>query len=345
MHPFMFILKLATLKKMPDKKTVLRGAAVDGCIRLFEGFQMAFDKKRIFNVKSAPLITIDKTMSQKEIMEPGTYTWNMFKSLVNLLEKNDLDDATKKKLLYEAAEESGILEWNAFYRPILMKNLKCGVSAKTINAILDEFGKDAAKYKVPIWKIQKISNGGLHTGEKYIEPLLHGKRAITVINKDLKIATMFSETGIEIKTHKINLEPLADLSYQFPESIVLDGNIINRDYDNLMNKDGGDVEYYAVYDILLLSDFNQNCCPLSLSDRKKTLNDLNGILREESKGRIYILPSLLLNFNDVNYKKKLQEFQDEALDAGYKSIVIKHAKSFYTCEKDISWYKQTISSK
>ena len=338
MHPFIFVLKLATLKKIPDKKTVLRGAAADGCTQLFEGFQMAFDKKRVCNVKSAPLIEIDETMTKEEIMEPGTYTWDMFKVLIGLLEKNELDDDTKKNLLYEVCEESGVLEWNAFYRPIIMKNLKCGVTAKTINAILDEFGADAAKYKTPVWKIQKISDNGLHAGLKYVEPVLTGKRAIIIVDKKLKTAKAYSETGALIKKPDIDLGPLVELSYQFPDSIVFDGNMIKRDYGTLMDKDGDDM-YYAVYDILPLSDFNQSYCPMPLQERKNTLNDFNSILREETDGKMFVLPSMMLDFSEDNSQKKLQEIKDEAQDAGYKSIVLKDVNSHYTCEKDLSWFK------
>lgn len=337
----MFILKLATLKKLVDKKTLLRAAAIEGCTQLFEGFQIAFDKKRVFNIKSAPLIEIDNTMTQQEIMETGTYTWDMFKALIKLLEKNELDNKTKKDLLYEAAEESGILEWNAFYRPIIMKNMKCNVTPKTINAVLSEFGVDTIKYKIPIWKIQKISDGGLFTGKKYIEPLLYGKRAITIIDKDLKTAKIFSETGVEIKTHDINLESLSDLSYQFPESIMLDGCIIKRDYDNLMNKDIKG-EYYTVFDIMLLSDFNQSYCPMTLQNRRETLNELNSEFREISMGQIYVLPTLMLDLKDEISKNKLKEFEDEVAMAGYKAIVLKDINSHYTCGKDLSWYKKII---
>ena len=338
MHPFMFVLKLATLKKMPDKKTVLRGAAADGRVQLFEGFQMAFDKKRVYNVKSAPLIEIDDSLTQEEIMEPGTYTWDMFKALIGLLEKGELDDTTKKKLMYEACEESGIMEWNAFYRPIIMKNLKCGVTAKTINVILDEFGADARKYKTPIWKIQKISQSGLRAGKKFLEPLLGGKRAITVINKDIRTVRMYSETGTLMKNPKIDLEPLLELSYQFPGSIVFDGNIINRDYGALMNKDGKKY-HYAIYDILPLDDFNQSYCPMPLEDRKAALNDLNDILREETNGQVYVLPSLFFDFAAENKEKRLQEFKDEISNAGFDYIVVKDRQSHYTCERDLSWFK------
>jgi len=341
MHPFVFILKLATLKKMAEKKTILRGAAVEGCEQLFMGFQLAFDKKRTFNVKSCPLIEIDSTMSQHEIMQTGTYTWDMFLLLLNLLEKNELDDEEKKKLLFEAAEESGVLEWNAFYRPIIMKNLKCGVTAKTINNILDEFGAETMKYKVPVWKIQKISDNGLDVGEKYVEPLLQGIRAITVINKDTKTVKIFSDTGREIKKPKVDLTLLDDLIYQIPESIVLDGMIINRDYGAVMTNDI-DSSHYAIYDIMLLRDFNQSYCPMALSERKETLNDISSVLSAETDGQMFVLPSLKIDFNAENAKEKLAFFKEEAIEAGYKSVVIKDAKSFYTCDKDLSWYKSKI---
>lgn len=341
MHPFMFILKLATLKKMPDKKTVLRGAAVEGCTQLFEGFQLAFDKKRVFNVKSAPLITIDETLTQEEIMKPGTYTWDMFKALIDLLEKNELDDTEKKKLLYEACEESGVLEWNAFYRPIIMKNLKCGVTAKTVNLILDEFGVETIKYKTPIWKIKNLHNRGLSTGKKYVEPLLQGTRAIMVINKNINIVKMYNEKGVIIKKLKIDLEPFHDFMIQFPESLVLDGNIINRDYNNLMNEDI-DGSFYAVYDIMLLRDFNQNYCPTSLADRKETLDHLQPFLRKITEGQVFVLPSLLVDLDDPEDKKKLEEYKTEMKEAGYKSIVFKDLNSVYDCEVGISWYKQNL---
>lgn len=341
MHPFMYILKLATLKKMPDKKMVLRAAAVEGCTRLFEGFQLAFDKKRVFNVKSAPLITIDETLTQEEIMQTGTYTWDMFKALLNLLEKNELDDDTKKKLLFEAAEEAGVLEWNAFYRPIIMKNLKCGVTAKTINIILDEFGIETIKYKTPIWRIKHLHNNGLSTGKKYVEPLLHGTRAIMVINKDINVVKMYNEKGNIIKKLKIDLEPFHDFMIQFPESLVLDGNIINRDYNNLMNEDI-DGSFYAVYDIMLLRDFNQNYCPTPLADRKETLNNLQPFLRKITNGQVFVLPSLLINLDSEEDKKKLEEYKTEMKEAGYKSVVFKSINSAYDCEVGISWHKASI---
>lgn len=341
MHPFMYILKLATLKKMPDKKLILRGAAVEGCTQLFEGFQLAFDKKRIFNVKSAPLITIDETLTQEEIMKTGTYTWDMFKALLKLLEKNELDDDTKKKLLYEACEESGVLEWNAFYRPIIMKKLKCGVTAKTVNTILDEFGVETIKYKTPIWRIKHLHNNGLSTGKKYVEPLLHGTRAIMIINKDIGVVKMYNEKGTEIKKSKIDLEPFHEFMIQFPESLVLDGNIINRDYNNLMNEDI-DGSYYAVYDIMLLRDFNQNYCPTPLVDRKETLDHLQPFLRKVTNGQVFVLPSLLIDLDIDEDINKLEEYKTEMKEAGYKSMVLKDFNSAYDCEIGISWYKKNL---
>ena len=341
MKPYEYILKLSVLKKVNEKKALLRAAAVDGCTQLFQGFQLALDKKRIFNVKSSPLIEIDKTFSKSELNKQGTYTWEMFLSLIDLLEKDELDEETKKNLLYEAAEESGILEWNAFYRPIIMKDMKCGVNAKTINTVLDEFGTSAAKYKVPIWKIKKLTENGFMNGKKFIEPLLSGSRVLTIINRHNKTIKMYSETGRLIKKPKIDLSTLYAIIEELPESIILDGNICNRSYQSLMNGTIDD-NYYAIYDILLLRDFDQNYCPLDLKTRKETLVGLETILAQATDRKVYILPSLLIDFDSENADQRFSFYTEELKDAGFDYIVVKDAASAYNCDKDILWFKKKI---
>ena len=65
-------------------------------------------------------------------------------------------------------------------------------------------------------------------------------------------------------------------------------------------------------------------------------------LREETKGQVFVLPSLLLNFNDENASEKLNFFKEEVAEAGYKNIVIKDVRSAYACDKDLSWFKVKI---
>jgi DNA ligase-1 len=341
MKAYEYIIRLAALKKLEDKKALLRAAAVDGCDELFYGLQLGIDKKRIFGVKTSPLIEIDDTFSQKEINQPGSYTWPMFKAMIGLLEKEDTTEETKNMLLREAAEESGILEWNAFYRPIVMKNIKCGITATIINSILNEFGPEAEKYKIPIWKIKKLSNNGFMTGKKYIEPLLSGSRMLVVMDREYKTIKAYSETGRIIKNPKINLSGLYGIIGDLPESIVFDGNITNRSYQGLMSGPS-DEDYYVIYDIVLLRDFNQNYCPLGLSSRKDTLNEFQSLLRVSTDRKAYVLPSLLIDFSTENADQRFYFYTEELKQAGYTEIVIKDANSEYNCEKDIMWFKQPI---
>ena len=289
MKAYEYIIRLAALKKLEDKKALLRAAAVDGCDELFYGLQLGIDKKRIFGVKTSPLIEIDDTFSQKEINQPGSYTWPMFKAMIGLLEKEDTTEETK----------------------------------------------------IPIWKIKKLSNNGFMTGKKYIEPLLSGSRMLVVMDREYKTIKAYSETGRIIKNPKINLSGLYGIIGDLPESIVFDGNITNRSYQGLMSGPS-DEDYYVIYDIVLLRDFNQNYCPLGLSSRKDTLNEFQSLLRVSTDRKAYVLPSLLIDFSTENADQRFYFYTEELKQAGYTEIVIKDANSEYNCEKDIMWFKQPI---
>ena len=93
---------------------------------------------------------------------------------------------------------------------------------------------------------------------------------------------------------------------------------------------------------MLLRDFNQNYCPTQLSDRKETLNNLQPFLRKVTNGQVYVLPSLLIDLDSEEDRKKLEEYQIEIQEAGYKSTVFKDLNSVYDCEVGISWHKKNL---
>lgn len=340
--PFVYILKMATSKKISDKKAILREAAVNGCEELFVGFQIAMNKRRTFYVKAAPLIEVDQSLPQRELMKPGSFTWDDFLTLVNKLEKGNLTDSEIKGLLYNAAENSGILEWNVFYRSILMKNMKCGITAKTINNILEDFGVDAKKYVIPIWRTLKLHDNGLMMGIKAIEPLLDGNRMIAVLDKERNTVKLFNETGIENKKFDEIKNSLKKLLPSISESIIFDGNVTDRDFQGLMTSNHSDDKHYIIYDILTLSDFDNGHSSLTLVERREVLSDLQQELRENSNGLVFVMPCLVIDLDEEKAMKKLNEFCDEAKNAGYTAIVIKNANDEYSQINNLSWFKKQI---
>lgn len=340
--PFVYILKLAASKKISDKKAILREAAVDGCEELFIGFKIAMNKRRTFYVKSAPLIEIDQTLPQKELMKSGSFGWNDFLSLINKLEKGNLTDSEIKELLYDAAENSGILEWNVFYRSILMKNMKCGITAKTINKILEDFGVDAQKYIIPIWRTLKLHDNGLMIGSKAIEPLLDGNRIVAILDKENDTVKLFNESGGENKKFDEIKNSLKKLLPSITESIIFDGNITDRSFQGLMTNKHSDDKHYIIYDILTLVDFEREYSPLTLIERREVLSDLQQELRENSNGLVFVLPCLMINLDEEKAKQKLDDFCDEVKYAGYTAIVIKNANDEYSQINNFSWFKKQI---
>lgn len=336
--PFVYILKLAATKKMADKKAILRQAAVDGCEELFLGFQLAFNNRRTFGLKAAPLIEVDQTLPQRELMQGGDFTWDDFLELVENLENNKLTAKETKQSLYHAAENSGILEWNAFYRPILMKNMKCGIKAKTVNSILEDFGVDARKYIIPIWKLIEPANNGLLTGNVIVEPSLGGTRIIAILAKEYNTVKLYGKTGRE--NHKYNKiqKSLEKLLPVIPESIVFDGNVIDKNFQSLMKNTDNDEKYYAIYDLLTLENFDAGYSPVILKDRKETLSDLQQDLREITGGLAYIVPGLLIDFDEKNAQKKLKEFYQESIASGFSKVIVKKMDVPYSVINNINWF-------
>ena len=104
-------------------------------------------------------------------------------------------------------------EWNYFYRRILIKDLRCGVSEKTINNVAKK--NNFEKYQIAVFNCQLAQDSELHqkklVGKKIIEVKLDGVRVITILYKSGNVV-MFSRNGKELN----NFDHIAD---QFKETI------------------------------------------------------------------------------------------------------------------------------
>ena len=93
----------------------------------------------------------------------AVFDWIRFKKLANDLETRKLTGNMARDTLRSAADVADIKEWNGFYRRVLLKDLKCGITESTINKVL-KATKDAAaeKYIIPVFSCQLAKNGEDH---------------------------------------------------------------------------------------------------------------------------------------------------------------------------------------
>ena len=109
------------------KESVILREAQNSNNEFFEGCKLALDPMVTFGVKQVP----------KHGGPDGQgLPWSVFRNLADQLANRELtgnDARNAIELCLGAAKQS---EWNDWYRRMLSKDLRCGVSEKTINNVV-----------------------------------------------------------------------------------------------------------------------------------------------------------------------------------------------------------------
>ena len=132
-----------------DKEKIISEAMEHGLDDFFEGIRMALDPLVTFGVKIVP---------EKENEKSQNFLWKDFRELANKLIQRELTGHAARDAIITAMESAKKEEWNGFYRRVLIKDLRCGVSEKTINKIAKKF----PKYAIPIFSCPLAHDSANH---------------------------------------------------------------------------------------------------------------------------------------------------------------------------------------
>ena len=147
-----------------NKESILEFQAEQGNTELFEGMRMALDNLYTFGVKKVP------THSGPD---GQGLPWEAFKELAHLLYTRQLTGHDARDAIELALGASKQSQWNDWYRRILIKDLRCGTSEKTVNKVLKAFPNIKS---VPVFECMLAHDGANHekniTGKKLLEPKL-----------------------------------------------------------------------------------------------------------------------------------------------------------------------------
>ena len=143
-----------------DKEEIVRLALRNSIFEFFEGAILAYNPLITFGVKKVPLI--DDIADDSTFV--STFTWEKFKLLASSLQTRAVTGNAARSALRGAADESSINVWNTWYRRIILKDFKCGITESTINKILSEkeFNDIAENYLIPVFSSQLAKNGKDH---------------------------------------------------------------------------------------------------------------------------------------------------------------------------------------
>ena len=230
-QPQAIIEKLEADNSRLAKESILLDAMNEGLDEFFEGVKMALDPLHTFGVKQVP--TKDTVISGQGC------EWKVFVELADKLNKRELTGHAARDAINLVMSSATAEQWNGFYRRILIKDLRCGVSEKTVNSVAKK--NKYGKYMVPVFTCQLAHDSANHekklVGEKMLEVKLDGVRALSILYPNGKV-DIFSRNGKELNNFEHLKQILESSIKQVPikEAIVIDGEIVSDNFQKLMKQ-------------------------------------------------------------------------------------------------------------
>ena len=292
-----------------------------------EGLAMCLDPLVTFGVKQVP-------ESEKN---GNGLNWEDFKNSANLLIERESTGHAARDLIINLMNLSKEDQWNNWYRRILIKDLRCGVSEKTVNNVAKKMN---LKFRVPVFSCMLAHDGAKHPkkikGDCLVEYKYDGVRVVAIVKKNK--ATLYSRNG-KIFNNFAHIENA--LSKPEYNNIVFDGEVMSDDFQALMKqvyrKSGANTEdaYLALFDMLPLKEFNEGRSKLNSLERKQELNKLSKTFGSEIK----LVDYEIINFDNDQGQEKFSEMNKEALEKGFEGLMIKPNNNYYECKRSHAWLK------
>jgi DNA ligase-1 len=264
--------------------------------------------------------------------------------------------------IQDLAERFDSEEWNLFLAPILRRDMRCGISATTINKIVKGTG-----YEIPIFSCQLATNSEGRPemrGTKRLEPKLDGVRVLMVVQlvgtgiSPEALATCYSRNGkvFDNFTHiedqiVDNVQELIaavgkvnDLqSGTLKQGFVLDGEVVGNSFQELMRQArrkenvSADDSVFHVFDILPLPDFERGHWNAQLRKRIALIEAMKPAFDKMPNAEL--LPHLQVDLDDHGGRSQLERYAKDMVNAGFEGIMIKDLDAPYLCKRSTDWMK------
>lgn len=319
-----------------SKEQILDMAAKEGLVEFFEGLRMALDGLYTFGVKQVPISDKDGQ----------GLSWTNFLELADSLYRRKLTGHDARDAIELAMSVATKEQWNDWYRRILIKDLRCGVSEKTVNKVL-KIHKDIAP--VPVFEVMLAHDGANHdkkiVGKKLLEPKLDGVRAITVVDFESRTATMYTRNGKILDNFGHITSFLEKHIDEIGRSYVLDGEVVSNSFQDLMKQVHRKSDVQAqdarlcLFDVVPLVEFKTGKSVMGQRRRTKFLKENFSKLFGDS-GCIEIIPQIEVNLDEFMGEIEYKDYNKKMVADGFEGIMIKDPEAKYECKRSVSWLKQ-----
>ena len=320
-----------------DKEAIILAQAEAGNSEFFQGARLALDPMITFGLKQIP--------EKKDEDGPGL-DWDSFSLIITGFVNRSLTGNLARDTVAKMMSSATKAQWNGWYRRILIKDLRCGVSEKTINKVVE---KKYAEYSIPVFSCQLAHDSANHeskvSGQKLIEVKLDGVRVITIVRTDGRV-DMFSRNGKELVNFPHVTEQISAVVKKTPPpyDLVLDGEIMSSSFQDLMTQVHRKSDVKANDAILNLFDM----CPLE--DFEKGFWDKSQTVRSQmvqawveqnhrDLPNVTCLANELVDLDTAEGQLRYKEINSQAVAGGYEGIMIKDPDAGYECKRSVAWLK------
>ena len=321
MQPWEIIQKLESDHSRLFKESVVADHIDDGLF--VTGLQYALDPLVTFGVQQVP---VKKDPTGEGLLPEDFY------DMADALIARDLTGHAARDAILVAMAKATQEEWNDWYRRILIKDLRCGVSVKTVNGV--------KKDTVPVFGCMLAHDGAKHpkkiTGECFVEYKYDGVRVIAIVkNGD---ATLYSRNGKLLANFPHINEALSKPEF---EGLVFDGEVMSDDFQTLMKqvhrKEGAQTEdsYLAVFDLLTIEEFNAGGTDMTAFERRERLISYQPFFNV----RLQLVQAVNLDLDSEAGQLAFKNMNKEALEEGYEGLMIKPIHEGYKCKRSHAWLK------
>jgi DNA ligase-1 len=316
------------------KEDIIAREAAAGNTEFFLGARLALDAMITFGVKK-----VDESS-----VEGQGLSWDDFKQLADALSSRQLTGGNAQLAIEVARGTATKDQWNKWYRRILIKDLRCGTSEKTINKVVE---KNYADYVIPVFSCQLAHDSANHeskvTGKKYIEVKLDGVRVIAIVYPT-GLVSLFSRNGKSLDNFPLVEQQLSSVASTFTEPMVLDGEIMSASFQDLMKQvhRKSDVQssdaVLNLFDILTLAEFEQGKSNTTQEKRSERVYQWHKA-NKDTLPNVTVVGHELVDLDTLEGQTRFKQINSDAVAGGYEGIMIKDPNAVYECKRSVAWLK------
>jgi len=313
-----------------------RLGSTDAQCFLFNCYQ-AYNPFYTFNVKQVP---------ETEGLTGRSNPWPRFWALLEDLRTRGISGHRARDAIQECADDFDSEEWNNLARRVLIKDLRCGISEKTLNKILSK-----TEWRIPVFTCQLAQDSTDQPkklrGVKRLECKLDGVRVLAVVSGNS--CTLYSRNGKEFENFPQISEAILDQrrAFQYGRGtgghFVLDGEIVGESFQKLMRQAHrkNDAQtagmVYHIFDILPLDAFKEGHWNAQQYKRFEWLESARSQLLETDCLRI--MNGLDVDLDTAEGHDIMHRYAEDAVAEGFEGIMIKSMDAPYECKRSDFWMK------